>query len=198
MLAISEAASMLGVSSGTLRRWERENKIAKPDRTLGGHRRYRPADIIHFYNKASHPLPLEKKVICYARVSGRDQAKDLLTQADCLQNWAIEQGYQSIEVIKDLGSGLNLEKRGLKRLLHLLMTAQVGVLVINHRDRLLRFGSELIFSICAYMSVQVKILNEQQEPSDEEKLTRDVIQLMTVFCAKLHGKRSHHNRRKAA
>lgn len=197
MLSISEAAAVMGVSANTLRRWEREGKFPPPARTPGNHRRYRVCDLASFYTEqhGTTITPLKKKAVCYARVSGHDQIRDLDTQADKLAKWCKEQNYQNIEILKDLGSGLNFHKRGLQRLLHLIMTYQIDLLLINHRDRLLRFGNDLIFAICAYMGVKVVILDEQKETiSDEEQLSRDVIQIMTVFCAKLHGKRAHKNK----
>ena len=77
------------------------------------------------------------------------------------------------------------------------MKKQISVLVINHRDRLLRFGSELIFSLCDFNQIKVVVLEEnQQKASFEEQLAKDVIQLMTVFNAKVHGRRAHQNRKK--
>jgi predicted site-specific integrase-resolvase len=81
----------------------------------------------------------------------------------------------------------------------MLFAGQVSTLVVSHKDRLLRFGSELVFSICDHMKVKVKVLEEENTTlSEQELLARDVIQLMTVFCARLHGRRSHANGKKKA
>jgi predicted site-specific integrase-resolvase len=101
MLSIGEAGALLGVSTGRLRRWEREGKIEKVSRTLGQHRRYSLPQIQSFYElRGKDPLTLpglSKKVICYARVSGHDQKQDLETQAARLVTWADDQGYKNIE-----------------------------------------------------------------------------------------------------
>jgi predicted site-specific integrase-resolvase len=205
MLSISEAAALLGVATGTLRRWERQGIMEKIARTPGQHRRYTLPQVQKFYElhgkkSTSSDISFHRKTICYARVSGHDQKSDLDTQAQRLEEWATQHKYFHVETIKDLGSGLNFEKKGLKKLLHMIFAGQVSALLISHKDRLLRFGSELIFSICDHMNVEVKILEEENKIlTDEELLARDVIQLMTVFCAKLHGKRSHsHAKKKAA
>ena len=80
-------------------------------------------------------------------------------------------------------------------MLQLILTQQIKTLIINHKDRLLRFGSELIFKLCEVYHIKVIIL-EDKSLSFEESLTHDVIELMTVFCAKLYGKRSHKNKLK--
>lgn len=75
---------------------------------------------------------------------------------------------------------------------------QISHLVLNHRDRLLRFGSELIFELCRHFGVHVVILEKQMDQSFEAELAQDVIELMTVFSSRLYGKRSHANRQKMA
>ena len=79
-------------------------------------------------------------------------------------------------------------------MLNLILLGKVQTLIINHKDRLLRFGSELIFWLCQQMQVNVIILEAKKEITFEEELSSDVIELMTVFCAKLYGKRSHKNK----
>lgn len=77
--------------------------------------------------------------------------------------------------------------------MQLILHQKIDLLIINHKDRLLRFGSELIFSLCEFYHVNVVIL-EEKKLSFEEELSHDVIELMTVFCAKLYGRRSHKNK----
>uniref|UniRef100_UPI003FED4400 recombinase family protein n=1 Tax=Parasutterella excrementihominis TaxID=487175 RepID=UPI003FED4400 len=96
--------------------------------------------------------------------------------------------------MKDLGSGLNCKKPGLKRLLRLLLLRRIGTLVLTHDDRLLRFGSELIYFIARLMGTHVVILDEPEQESFETELVKNVITLMTVFCARLYGKRSWKNK----
>jgi predicted site-specific integrase-resolvase len=92
-----------------------------------------------------------------------------------------------------LGSGLNYKKKGLKQLLNLILTKQMKTLIVNHKDRLLIFGSELIFTLCNHFNIEVIVL-EEKDLNFDETLTHDVIELITVFCAKLYGKRSHKNK----
>ena len=94
--------------------------------------------------------------------------------------------------------GMNCKKRGLIKLLGLIVTQQICKLVITHHDRLLRFGHvhELVFTLCQWFSVDVEIIYAKEDEPFEVELTKDVITLMTVFSARLYGKRSHKNRQK--
>ena len=160
--------------------------------TLGGHRRFD-------FNSLKQSFRLDngaELIVCYSRVSSHDQKNDLITQELKLLSYAkqLTNNPQAIISITDLGSGLNYKKKGLNQLLSLILNGQVKTLVINHKDRLLRFGAELIFYLCHFMRVAVIILEEKKSQSFEEELSSDVIELMTVFCAKLYGKRSHQNK----
>lgn len=84
-------------------------------------------------------------------------------------------------MISDLGSGMNDSKKGLRRLIDLILSCKISRLVISHKDRLLRFGSELIFTLCEMKEIEVVIINKGQEISFEEELTKDVLEIITVF-----------------
>jgi putative resolvase len=186
LVPIKEASAILGVSVDTLRRWEKEGKITS-QRTDGGHRRY---DVSSLVQTSAKILP----TVCYARVSSHDQKDDLVRQSAVLEAWCKQHGYEAI-ILKDLGSGLNYKKRGLKTLLLLITQKEVSRLVVTHKDRLLRFGSELIFSLCEQFGVEVVILNRTDDSSFEEDLAKDVLEIITVFSARLYGSRSRKNQK---
>jgi predicted site-specific integrase-resolvase len=98
-------------------------------------------------------------------------------------------------VIADLGSGMNYRKKGLKKLLEGIIEGEIGRLVLTHKDRLLRFGAELVFSICEEKEVEVVLINQGDEPSFEEELAHDVLEIITVFSARLYGSRSRKNKK---
>jgi len=185
MISIQEAAKLLGVTPKTLRLWEQAGKI-NAYKTSGGHRRYIISELIS--NKKDHSL-----TIAYARVSSHDQKQDLDRQCQVLESYCASKGFE-FELISDLGSGLNYKKKGLVRLIKLICSNQVDRLVITHKDRLLRFGSELIFSLCENFGVEVIIINRTEDSSFEEDLTKDVLEIITVFSARLYGSRSHKNK----
>ncbi len=177
--SISAYSRSLGVHPQTVRRWEREGRpgLIAPVRTAGNHRRY----------------PVEAKgklTVGYARVSCHDQKEDLPRQIDRLAAHAKAKGHEVV-IVKDIGSGLNCNKPGLRKLLALLLSGNVRELIITYKDRLLRFGSELVSFICQRLGVTVTILDAPQEKSMEETFTQDVLAVLTVFSAKLYGARSH-------
>jgi len=189
-LSIQQAALKLGVSPQTLRRWERQKKIAPSYRTQGGQRRY---DITKLPLLDLGNTPTDRPTIAYARVSSHDQKEDLQRQIHMLEIYCSAKGW-TFSVIKDMGSGMNYHNRGLKQLLEQIMTGNMSRLVITHKDRLLRFGADLVFSLCAVKNVEVVIINQGDEPSFEEELAKDVLEIITVFSARLYGSRSHKNK----
>jgi len=94
------------------------------------------------------------------------------------------------EIIADFGSGMNYYKKGLTKLLEAILDDSVGRLVLTHKDRLLRFGAELVFSICEAKGVEVVIINKGDDTAFEEDLATDVQEIITIFSARLYGSRS--------
>ncbi|KGJ96822.1 IS607 family transposase [Thalassotalea sp. ND16A] len=174
LVSIGEAAKHYGVSVETMRRWDRNSKLNSHSRTLGNHRRYK-------LNES------EKIKVGYARVSSHDQKKDLVTQAKYLSQYCDV-------VLEDLGSGLNCKKPRLRKLINMLLNKKVSELHLSHKDRLIRFGHELVFQLCKWSGANVVIHKEEEVVTFEQELCKDVITLMTVFSARMYGKRSHQNK----
>jgi excisionase family DNA binding protein len=184
-LSIGQAANLLGVSVSTMRRWEKEGKLSSDKRTFGLHRRY---------EKEKLEKNEERISVGYARVSSHDQKKDLIRQANVLESY-IKNKTNNYKIITDLGSGLNFKKKGLKQLINLIISKKLDKIFLTHKDRLLRFGSELVISIAKEFGTEVIILNKE-EKTFEMELAGDVLEIITVFSAKLYGKRSHKNKEK--
>jgi putative resolvase len=191
-VSIKEASNILGVSTQTLRRWEKQNKMPPPKRTKGGQRRYDITQIVPLKNKWISRDDLA--TIAYARVSTHDQKEDLIRQEKMLQSFCYSNGW-TFEILSDLGSGLNYHKKGLKKLLQRIINGEVGRLVLTHKDRLLRFGAELVFAICEEKGVEIVLINQGEPHSFEEELAQDVLEIITVFSARLYGARSHKNKK---
>ena len=189
-ISIGNASKALGVSIATLRRWESEGKLV-PIRTAAGHRRY---DLEQLNPVLPHTSVDKRRTVAYARVSSHDQKNDLERQKQVLELYCAKQGWK-FEVIADLGSGMNYHKKGLKRLLNDVIESRVGRLVLTHKDRLLRFGAELVFSICEIKNVEIVILNQGEDTYFEEDLAKDVLEIITVFSARLYGSRSRKNQK---
>jgi predicted site-specific integrase-resolvase len=186
-----------------LRRWEAEGKPI-PERTAGRQRRY---DLAKLKPELFHAAPSERKTIAYARVSSHDQKDDLERQKQVLELYCAKRGW-TFEVVADLGSGMNHNKKGLKRLLDEIIDGRVGRLAIAHKDRLLRFGAELVFAICEAKGVGALIIDkgsrsdaspaQQGEDADttfEEDLAKDVLEIVAAFSARLYGSRSRKNQK---
>ena len=186
---IEEASNMLGVSKETLRRWERKGKITS-ERTQGKHRRYKKETIDRLLNKE---IIRERMTVGYARVSTNEQKEDLKRQIQLIENYCSSHGYK-FDIISDIGSGLNYNKKGIKQLIELIESDSIDRLVISYKDRLLRFGSEILFQMCDYHNVEVVIINSMDNTFENE-LVDDVLSIITVYSAKLYGKRSHKNKK---
>ena len=191
LVGIREAAEFLGVTPSTLRRWEHEGKLIPDERTAGGYRRY---DLARIRPEPFHHHAVWRKTIAYARVSSHGQKNDLERQKQVLELYCARQGW-TFEVVADLGSGMNYHKKGLKRLLHDILADRIGRLVITHTDRLLRLGAERVFALCEAKHVAVVILNPGDDTTFEEDLAQDVLEIITVFSARLYGRRSRKNQK---
>ena len=194
-LSTKQVCLLLGISLSTFYRYCKAGLLKPAFFTLGGHRRFSLSSLRQSFNIDNKAV----LTVAYSRVSSHDQKSDLISQELKLINFAKnlpDFNQHNFISITDLGSGLNYKKKGLKKLISLIFSGKVKNLIINHKDRLLRFGSELIFYLCDLFKVNVIIVEQQLEQSFEQTLSSDVIELMTVFCAKLYGKRSHQNKQK--
>ncbi|MEG4806821.1 IS607 family transposase [Microcoleus sp. F8-D3] len=185
-LTITEAAKLKGVSASTLRRWEAEGKLI-PERTANGHRRY---DLAHLLGLK----PNSALTVAYARVSSHNQKDDLDRQKQVLELFCASHGWQ-FQIIDDVGSGVNYSKRGLQHLIRAIADNQVERLVLTHKDRLLRFGSELIFNLCEHFGTEVVIINQTENTSCDEDLAKDLVEIITAVSARLDGSRNLKNKR---
>jgi putative resolvase len=195
LLSIGETAAELGVAVGTLRRWHRQGLLMPFGRTVGGYRRYR-RDTVRA-TLGAEPAAAGKTV-CYVCVSSHDQAPQLQTPAARLEKHCQDAGFTDIEIVTDLGSGLNFRKKGLQRILSDILRGRMARLVLVTKDRLLRFGSELLFRIREFFHVKVIVLDAVPDVSREQQLTEDLVEILTVFSSRLYGSRSRKNLRALA
>jgi len=186
LVKIGEAAKLLGTSPDTLRKWEASGELLPARKTLSGTRYY---DVSELLNLGDADAP----TVCYARVSSHDQKSDLQRQQDMLEAYCAAKGWRT-EVITDLGSGMNYRKKGLNKLLEMILQKRVKRLVLTHKDRLLRFGAELVFALCEVQGIEIIIIHKGEQPRFEEELAKDVLEIITVFSARLYGSRSHKNK----
>ena len=187
LIRIGAAARILGVTPQTLRKWESTGYLAPLRKSPGGTRYYSAGQLL---GRQPDDLP----TVCYARVSSHDQKSDLDRQQVLLESYCAAHGWSSL-VIRDLGSGMNYRKKGLHQLLELILERRMGRLVLTHQDRLLRFGAELVFTLCELNGIEVVVIHQGEQPSFEEELAQDVLEIITVFSARLDGSRSRKHRK---
>ena len=173
LIKIGEAAILLGITVQILRRWERTGQLLPDKKTIGGTRYYNIDRLLGVTKKEA------SLTYAYARVSSQDQKQDLQRQKERLEIYCAAHGW-SYEVIADLGSGMNYKKKGLKKLLDAILSKKIKRLVLTHKDRLLRFGAELIFTLCEIHHVEVVIINQGEDSSFEEDLAKDVLEIMAI------------------
>ncbi|NJK67399.1 MAG: IS607 family transposase [Microcoleus sp. SU_5_3] len=166
------AVQRLGVCARTLERWEKEGKI-KAYRTPSGQRRYDITSVVH--------LPSTKPTILYARVSSRNQKADLLRQVEFLVA-----RYPGCEIIQDIGSGLNFKRKGLIALLERIYSGDIGMVVVASKDRLCRFGFDLISWFAQRGGCKILVLNNSTL-SPEREMVEDMLAIIHVFSCRLYG-----------
>ena len=196
LYSISKTADILGVSQKTLRVWDKQNKLI-PVLTSGGHRRYKESDINAFIGIDS--ISNDNKEICviYARVSSQKQktSGDLDRQSQRLSEYCAKHNLYVEHIIKDVGSGLNDKRIGFNQLTNLVITGKVNKVIVEHKDRLTRFQFNFIKKIFKTFGVDIIVIDDKDEISDIEELTRDMMSLLACFSGKHYGKRSLERRR---
>lgn len=189
-----EASKILGVHQRTLYQWEEKGWI-QTIRTPGGKRLYNVKKYLENHSTKIHEienldeldLKEEKLNICYARVSSHGQENDLERQKELLVK-----EYPDYMCITDIGSGINFNRRGIRKIIHLAIQGKINELIIVHKDRLTRFGYELIEDLIkTYSNGKIIILQKSKEMEPQEELVMDVLQILNVFTAKMNGMRKY-------
>ena len=176
---------ILGVTAQTLRNWDKEGKLKPAYIKSNGYRYYSEDSILSYTPERKTKKDLN--VIGYARVSSKKQSDDLERQVNNLKLY-LNNKYQSYEIITDIGSGINYSKKGLQLLIDKINKKEVDVIVVLYKDRLLRFGFELVEYFARINNVKIEVLDKVNKTQDEE-LVEDLIQIITVFSCKIQGKR---------
>ena len=192
-ISIGEVSRLAGISRSTIRRWEEDDYLLPDYRTKGKHRRYLYTRILEF-------LGLKKtrdktEVFIYGRVSASKQKDDLKRQIDDLQAYVEEKGWGLTGIYKDIGSGLNDNRKGLLKLIRDIPKKLPDYVLCSYKDRVARFGTRLLEEFCEIYDVKLletKII----ERTEEERLAHAIIAILTSFSGKLYrsrrGKNSRH------
>lgn len=172
LLTVNQYAVKVGVTPQTVRDWSNAGKI-EVERTPGGHRRI----------VVREEIPEE--VVCYCRVSSYKQKDDLQRQVEFMKS-----KYPEAKIIKDIGSGLNAKRKGIRSILESSMSGVKQTVIVAHRDRLGRFGFDLFKWIIERNGGELLVL-DKTEHSPESELTSDLLSILHVFSCRMHGLRSY-------
>ncbi|MFX0064654.1 MAG: IS607 family transposase [Candidatus Hermodarchaeota archaeon] len=194
-MRIGIAAKIMGVCTETIRRWERDGKIACI-RTIGGHRRISMVEVTKVLT-GKEPDTATKKLAMYARVSSHGQKKkgDLERQIEAAKDYCQEQGEREPLVFTDVASGLKTDRPGLAKLCRQIERGKVKTVVITYQDRLTRFGLDYLERLFQSSRTTLKVLQQPPDQSVQEELVQDLIAIITSFSGRVHGLRSHKNKR---
>ena len=191
-----KASQLLQVTTRTLQLWSNVGKI-NSFRTKGHHRRFLLSDIQSIISSRDGRGNEECKngdnrtKICYCRVSTHSQKEDLERQVSYFK-----QEYPTHTIIKDIGSGLNFKRKGFSTLLDKAIKGDISEIVVTHRDRLCRFGFEVIERILSQNGNGKIVVLNQEKTSPNRELVNDLISIVTVFSSRIHGLRSHSIKKK--
>ena len=186
--SIGEFANRIGKTIQTLRNWDKKNILKPSHVTQGGTRYYSQEQLNHFLGLKSEKQ-INKKIVGYCRVSSHKQKDDLERQIENVKTYMYAKGYQ-FEIITDIGSGINYNKKGLNQLIDMVTNSEVEKIVVLYKDRLIRFGYELIENLCNKFGTTIEII-DNTEKTEQQELVEDLVQIVTVFSCRLQGKRAN-------
>ena len=186
--SIGEFAKQIGKTIQTLRNWDKKNILKPSHVTQGGTRYYSQEQLNHFLGLKSEKQ-INKKIIGYCRVSSHKQKDDLERQIENVKTYMYAKGYQ-FEIITDIGSGINYNKKGLNQIIDMVTNSEVEKIVVLYKDRLIRFGYELIENLCNKFGTAIEII-DNTEKTEQQELVEDLVQIVTVFSCRLQGKRAN-------
>lgn len=185
-MRVSEFAERIGRSASTVRRWESEGRIA-PQRTATGQRFFTEEDV-----RAALNMPREQRAstVVYTRVSSSSQKDDLKSQRMAMETFCLGAGIAVDEWVSDIGSGLNFQRKGLLSLMDRAADGEQITLLVAHKDRLARFGFDLIEHQIVRAGGKIVVVNHESL-SPEAELVADILSILHVFSSRLYGLRRY-------
>lgn len=184
-----EFANLLGVSVKTLQRWDKSGKlIAK--RTAGDHRYYTHSQYLEYIGESVNISSEQDITVIYARVSNRSQKDDLENQIEFLKTFANARGIIISEIITDIGSGMNFNRKNWNKLIDLIQERKVKTVIIAHKDRFTRFGFDWFERFINKCGGEIVVVNNEKL-SPQEELVQDLISIIHVFSCRIYGLRKY-------
>ena len=195
-ISISQASELLGVHINTLRRWTDGGKI-KCSKTIGNHRKYLLSEILSLQGKEVENNNLNEDVVAiYTRVSSNHQKTqgDLDRQKTRVMEYCVSKGYKIGYILDDCCSGMKYNRPKLDKLYQLVINREINKVIVEHKDRLVRFGFDCMKVFFNSYGVEIECVEETLPKSFESELVEDVMSLMTSFTAKLHSRRKRQSK----
>jgi predicted site-specific integrase-resolvase len=190
-VTIREASIITGINPQTLRKLGDENKI-KCYKTLSGQRKFDKSYLEKMCNNNNDDDQInknKKQNFIYARVSSKKQHDDLIRQTEFIRTK--QQQYASYISITDIASGINFNRKGLTTILESALQGTIGEVVIAHRDRLCRFGFDLIKLIIEKQGGKITVIDDERNKSTEQELSEDLLSIIHIYSCRQMGKRSY-------
>ncbi|RUM28465.1 MAG: IS607 family transposase [Aquifex sp.] len=190
-MSIGEFAKRVGVSPITVRRYIKKGLIT-PLKTPTGRYRFTEKHVKQFFSLREKETP--KKVVIYARVSTQKQKTYLENQIQLCKQYCVSKGLQIDEIITDIASSFNFKRKGLKKLLDMVISSQVDTVVIYSKNRLSRIAFELIEEIFSMFNVKIEVIDKSEKLSTDEQLkdaVEELISFIHYITSKIYGSRSY-------
>ena len=184
--SVTQFAQRVGVSVKTLQRWDREGRLV-PTRTPTNRRVYTDE---HLYQIAPARRLTDRATVVYMRVSSQAQKPDLANQRTVLEQFCAARGIAVTDWVSEIGGGLNFQRPRFLALVDKIVTNQVAVVVIAHKDRLMRFGFDLFAHLCRRHGCELVVMNTETL-SPEQEMVQDLMTITHCFSARLYGLRNY-------
>ena len=183
---VGKAAKLLGVSRATLQKWDRDGKLVA-NRNETNRRYYTDEQINNFLRKPRIEL---KRIVAYCRVSSPNQRPDLKNQRKCLEEFCRASGIANVDYLEEIGGGLNFNRPIFLEIIQEITVGRISKLIVVHKDRLCRFGFELIKNLCDLNNCELLVVNVESL-SPEREMVQDLMTIIHCFSSRLYGLRSY-------
>lgn len=190
---ISQFSKLTGYAVKTLQKWDRDGKLS-PNRTPTNRRLYTDE---HLRILRGIAIDQQRKTIVYMRVSSQVQKPDLKNQRTTLEQFCSAKGFTVDEWVEEIGGGLNFKRLKFLSIINDVTTGKVERLIVAHKDRLARFGFDLLLHLAKENSCEIVVLNTESL-SPEQEMVQDLMTITHCFSARLYGLRNYRKALKKA
>lgn len=187
LLKPKEVSEILNVTVRTLQKWDVDGKL-KANRTPTTNRRYYTQEQIDEYLGKKNRI--SNNTVIYCRVSSNSQKPNLQSQIEFLKQYANAKGYIVDEIITDIGSGLNYNRKKWNYLLHKIEEKRISRVLISHKDRFIRFGYEWFEKYVSSRGCEIEVVNNEVT-SPQEEMIQDLVSIINCFSCRIYGLRKY-------